>query len=103
MSAVGPGVALLARLTGRDAHDVATQPGTALRALAELARDTARLAADRSSPDEAVRQAAERRAAEVLAAFREVEAEPDAARTRFQDRLGAALEQVLRDLQRPGP
>lgn len=65
MTTYGPGVSLLASLTGNDVADVATKPGVALRAVADLAKELARLAADHASADPAVREAAERRAAEI--------------------------------------
>jgi len=67
VTSYGPGVSLLASLTGRDAEAVATDAGVALRAVGELVREAARLAVDVSSPDPLVREAAERRAAEIKA------------------------------------
>lgn len=100
MTGHGPGTTLLARLTGNDVEEVATKPAVALRAIADLAKDMARLAADRSSPDPRVRAAAERRTAEVKAL---VDATPPGdtgpAKERFQARLEEALSKVLRDLE----
>lgn len=99
MTGHGPGTTLLATLTGRDAEDVATKPAEALRAIADLAKDMARLAADRSSDDPVVRAAAERRAAEIKAL---VDATPRAdtgpAKERFQAKLEETLTRLVTEL-----
>ncbi len=101
MNEYGPGTTLLARLTGNDVEEVATKPAVAIRAVAGFAKDMARLAADRSSPDEGVRVAAERRAAEIKALV-DAAPPPDAraAKARFQAGVEDALRKVLRDLDR---
>lgn len=98
-----PGVTLLASLTGRDPEEVATKPGVALRAIVDLTKDMARLAADRASSDPAVRAAAERRTAEIAAlaeAARAAEPGDTSAKDRFQASVEDALRKVLRDLER---
>jgi hypothetical protein len=104
MSEYGPATTLLAALTERDVDAVATQPAETLRAVADLARSMARLAADRASDDAAVRAAARRRTDEVAALVRAVEAEhPTAAGERLRTRIEAALTKVLRDLEASSP
>jgi hypothetical protein len=101
----GPGTTALAALTGYDAADVATKPSVALRAVADLAREQARLAAARVSDDPAVRDAAERRTAEVAAVLGQAEAGgdgPSPAADRFRARVEDALRKVLGDLESRG-
>jgi hypothetical protein len=99
----GPGTTLLATLTHRDVEEVATKPAVAVRAMADLVRDLARLAADASSPDAAVREAARQRAEEVRA-LAAASPRPDtaAAREGFERRVREALTQILRDLEEAG-
>lgn len=88
----GPGVAWLARRTGRRAAEFTGSPGAAATALAQAARQIAHLAARLESPDPAVRASAQ---LELDGLRRDFAAAPSAG-----DAFRVRLAGILRDIAR---